>query len=272
AFAGALAVWDSVRADCLRVSEGADVFETSLWVENQNPFETLWHDVKAQVTDPEWAFWIKWYDDALAGRVPNWDMLEEIALIESEVWDAGAVAVAAEIAKIELKYAVQKPVKLDAITIQNAVAQNLAAIPPQLEALIETIDGEIERLRGRNPQDDLERRDIDQLMDTFKAMRGAVAGLGELLPSLGPPAMEKAEEMAGLLQVFGREFRKWPRENAPDLVDSSYRVLLIGLTAGVMTTFGLPALASTAVAGIAFGGKKLVGIGKALKDAAPTDG
>lgn len=179
------------------------------------------------------------------------------------------MAVAAEIDKIERKYAAQKPAKPNATIVQNAVAQNLPAIPPQLNALFEIIDAEIERFRGKNPQDDLEKHDIDRLLDTFKTMRGAVVGLSELLPLQGAPVIEDAEEMGGLLRLYADEFRKWPRENAAELVDSSCRVVLIGLTAGVMTAFGLPALASTAVAGIAFGGKKLVGISKVLKEATP---
>lgn len=270
--AAAALVWVSIRADCTAISGGIDVVGTPLWADRDNPLGDVWSDVKAQAPEPEWAFWIKWYDDALAGRAPDWNMLEQIALIESEVWEAGPVPVADAIAKIEAKFDLQKPAKPNATVIQNAVAQNLPAIPPQLEALIETIDAEIERLRGRNPKDDLEKQDLDQLKKTFETMRGAVAGLSKMLPTQGAPTIEAAEEMGGLLQVYQSELLKWPRENAADLVDSSCRVVLIGLTAGVLITFGLPALASTAVAGIAFGGKKLVGIGKALKDAAPTSG
>ena len=266
------AAWVSIRADCVVLSEEEDIFSTSLWGDEENLIARLWSEVKTQALEPEWAFWIKWYEDALAGREQNWDMLEEIALIDSEVWDAGAVAVAAEIERIRQKYEPQKPAKPSAVVIQNAVALNLSAIPPQLDALIKTIDVEIERLRGRNPKDDLEKRDLDQLRGTFETMRGAVFGLSKFLPSQGSPEIEVAEELGGLLQLYQNEFRNWPRENAADLVDSSCRVALIGLTAGVLTTFGLPALACTAVAGIAFGGKKLVGIGKALKDAAPTSG
>ncbi len=264
------AAWASIRADCTKISVGVDVFATPLWSDQENPVADLWTSVKSKVSEPEWVFWMKWYDDALAGRAPNWDMLEQIALIDSEVWDAGPVAVAAEIERIKLKYEALAPIKPNAVVIQNAVANNLAAIPPQIEALTSTIDVEIERLRGKNAEDDMEKQEIDQLIGTFKSMRSAVVGLSQLLPSKGVPTTEAAEEMGGLLQVFGSEFRKWPMENAADLVDSSCRVVLIGLTAGLLTAFGLPVLAGTAIGGIAFGGKKLVGIGKALKDVAPT--
>lgn len=101
AFAAKAEAWVSVREDCAGLSGGADVFATPLWRDQENPLVPVWGDVKAQATGPEWAFWITWYDHALAGRAPNWDMLEQIALIKPAIWKAGAVAVAKEIAAIK---------------------------------------------------------------------------------------------------------------------------------------------------------------------------
>ncbi len=266
------AIWKYIRSDCESIAGGADLLSPPLWQTGENPFEDVWQEVVRKVKTPEWAFWIKWYLDALDGRPQNWPMLEQIALIDPEIWDEGAEAVAERIVEIEREYNKKAPAKSSAREIQKAVAMNLPAIPPQIDALIATIEAEIERLRGRNPEDDIEKVEVDRLRETFEAMRGALAGLSEKLPSDGKPSIEDAEEMEGLLALYGSEFKKWPKNNAADIVDSSCRLVLIGLSAGVLTAFGAHALAATAIAGIAFGGKKLVGIGRALNDvAAPGD-
>lgn len=289
----AAAFWNSTRTDCRLIANGENVLLAPLWAESdkpfwseddeslmwsrderqlmrtaENPFRETWEKVKTLSTAPEYAFWIKWYEDALTGRAPNRKMLEQIALIDPEVWDAGAEAVAEEIARIVASFPNPTATENCAPAIQKTVARNLATIPPQIDALTATIDAAIERLRGKNPQDDVEKAGIDRLRQTFEAMRGALSSLSEKLPDEGEPPIEDAEEMEGLLGLYRNQFQKWPRENAADLVDSSCRVVLIGLTAGVLTAFGVPAFAATAVAGIAYGGKKLVGIGKVVKDAA----
>jgi hypothetical protein len=85
--------WAAVRFDCAAISREADVSSIPLWPAQENPLSDVWTSIKSQVSEPEWEFWIKWYDDALAGRPPNWEVLEQIALIDSKDWDAGPVAV-----------------------------------------------------------------------------------------------------------------------------------------------------------------------------------
>ncbi|MGC1429997.1 MAG: hypothetical protein WA822_15515, partial [Albidovulum sp.] len=47
-----------------------------------------------------WEFWIKWYEDLLAGGEPDWALLEKIALIPDDIWQQGSEAVNARIAEI----------------------------------------------------------------------------------------------------------------------------------------------------------------------------
>ncbi|SFK03603.1 hypothetical protein SAMN04487991_3619 [Celeribacter neptunius] len=47
------------------------------------------------------SFWRNWYEDRIHGRTPDWDLWLEIALIENELWDAGAEAVAEKIEQIQ---------------------------------------------------------------------------------------------------------------------------------------------------------------------------
>jgi len=91
--------------------------------------------------EPSLNFWGRWFEKAVIGAPMNWEMQEEIALINDEVWKAGAEAVAGEIAKIEAKY--QKPsIPRDALRAQairlldQAVATELTA--EQLAYQIET--------------------------------------------------------------------------------------------------------------------------------------
>ncbi|MGY9049553.1 MAG: hypothetical protein ACKVKF_21560 [Rhodobacterales bacterium] len=88
----------AVRHDCLALSRGQDVFAQRLWPE-ESRFAEEWDDIKQALatggTDPtpedDWRFWLAWYDHALnpQGQPPNWTMLEEIALIDANIWDAG---------------------------------------------------------------------------------------------------------------------------------------------------------------------------------------
>lgn len=103
-------VWKSVRTDATKASQGQLPDALSLWHDVQNPFEKDWTDIKAQVAASpdaaDWQFWIDWYDAQLAGRtmlrdpVRTWDMLEEIALIDPETWDAGPDVVNPKIREI----------------------------------------------------------------------------------------------------------------------------------------------------------------------------
>ncbi|MCF6234139.1 MAG: hypothetical protein L3J36_13735 [Rhodobacteraceae bacterium] len=117
----------SVRADCTIITDGGDVLAARLWPNHDNPLDDFWQDVKTRAVAPEWSFWIKWYDGALAGRAPNWQMLEQIALIEAEVWEDGAEAVGAKITLIEEQH--------ELATEVSDVRKSYEEIRPQVAAL-----------------------------------------------------------------------------------------------------------------------------------------
>ncbi len=193
-------------------------------------------------------------------------LLEQIILIPSEEWEKGSKHVNTIIAEIEAAFETPQVSTNYTKSIQQAVAQNKEGIAPQIEALTEILSAEIERLRGKNPADEIEQEEIERLRGIFEGLQVSIVRLGELLPNSGEPSQDVAEEMEGLLKVYAGEFRKWPRENAADMVDSTIRASLVGLTAGVIVAFGAPVLLGVAVGGITFGGKKLAGAAKALKD------
>lgn len=93
--------WNELRIDCERIAAGQEIMSALLWSNAKNSFEIEWQAVITAAAAPEWSFWIKWYDDALIGGPQNWKMMEQIALIDPDVWDAGAVAVSGQIDLIE---------------------------------------------------------------------------------------------------------------------------------------------------------------------------
>lgn len=260
--------WEEIRNDCANIAMEKDLVHLPLWQKQDDFAATKWEKSKLILSHDKinWSFWIKWYEAALNGEPLNWKMLERIALIPSEDWEQGPKHVNALIAEIEAEFASYLAPKIYTKSIQQAVAQNRDGLAPQIEALSEILAVEIERLRGKNPVDEIEQEEVNRLKSVFEKLHSSIARLGELLPSSGEPTKEGAEEIEGLLKLYAGEFKNWPRENAKDMVDSTVRVALVGMTAGVVTLFGAPALVGVAIGGIAFGGKKLAGVAKALKD------
>ena len=95
-------------SDCKKLAKGKGLMRSPLWNGNQNPFQTQWDALRQSpnktqhlgyglnygqsyggARSVDWSFWIKWYQDALEGREPDWDMLAEIALIPGGDWKKG---------------------------------------------------------------------------------------------------------------------------------------------------------------------------------------
>ena len=82
-----------------------------LW-SNENPLERDWHNLRENLLaadtpyrrGADWSFWVKWYDDILAGNPQNWDMLHEIATTDAIDWDAAAREVNDRINQIVERY------------------------------------------------------------------------------------------------------------------------------------------------------------------------
>lgn len=257
----ATALWRSIRSDCIALEDGTAVETLPLW--SQNPLAGHWDDVRDRLaaSGEGWRFWVSWYEKTLGGKPQEWDVLTDIALLPSADWEKGADHINALIAEIAERH--RRDVTS---TIQAAVAQNARTIPPQIDALVANLDAEIERLRGINPMDEREHEEIARLSGILKNARAAIAILGALVPQSGAPSAADAEKMADLLALYAAEFRKWPREHASELVDSTCRLTLVGLTAGIGVAFGFPALLSVAVGGMVFGGKALGGLAASIRD------
>ncbi|MEX0283119.1 MAG: hypothetical protein AB3N23_00760 [Paracoccaceae bacterium] len=99
-------LWDEIGADVLTLTNSESVWRRPLWSDGISPFDAEWTQIKSEVQfNPDWAFWLRWYQSLLDGKPLPLPLLTDIALIEPAVWDAGPSAVAQRIAEIELEHA-----------------------------------------------------------------------------------------------------------------------------------------------------------------------
>lgn len=78
--------------------------------------------------ESDWSFWIKWYDDILAGNPQNWDLLHEIATTPDIDWEASAREVNDKINGIVEAYALKNSYYFERIEFSEA-KQNLIVVP-----------------------------------------------------------------------------------------------------------------------------------------------
>ena len=68
----AAATWNEVKQDCIGLQQNISTVTTPLWSSAPNPFQDEWDQTSAKwQADPDYAFWLRWYEDALIGTPPN---------------------------------------------------------------------------------------------------------------------------------------------------------------------------------------------------------
>lgn len=87
--AAAADIWYEIRTDAHRLLQGNTVWTTPLWSNGENPYAKQWTTTKSAWADAgaPWSTFAQWYDDLLAGRDPNWPLLEHIALADPDDWE-----------------------------------------------------------------------------------------------------------------------------------------------------------------------------------------
>lgn len=107
--------WSPFVADMNQFKDGLNVdeaFNVPLWDASTQSvaIEFEWETMATLLGDSltDWSFWIDWYQRILDGRPQNWEMLEEIALIDPEEWDKGAEHVNTLITGIQARYTVKE--------------------------------------------------------------------------------------------------------------------------------------------------------------------
>lgn len=113
-------IWRYTQLDCSALSEGNDLGNTRLWLENDNPLQQTWDGIKRRLPQAgpnhteetargpvavDWSFWVRWYEAALAGETLDPEMLLEIAEKDEAFWEGTAGEVNNRIEGIQLKYA-----------------------------------------------------------------------------------------------------------------------------------------------------------------------
>lgn len=146
---------DALSSDAMVLDKMRDVLAQPLSLNGR--INRDWNDAKDlfETGGGEWSFWMRWYEAILAGRSFDPTVLQRVAQIPDEVWDQGADAVAAEIARIELEYAVEASPNAEDIIINDA---GLYEVVPR------------SKLPARTLQDAR-----DRIADTIRLIRGAEA-------------------------------------------------------------------------------------------------
>lgn len=141
-------MWLPIVVDARILSSGENpnaILSQPLWPNRENPLDLAWGKVRAGWTaaEPDWQFWIDWYEDALAGREPDWDLLHDIALIPDDDWNAGADHVNALIADL-----VKQRAMMGTAIDQTPNAEHIMLDPDtgQIKAVpVDDIDGDLKQ-------------------------------------------------------------------------------------------------------------------------------
>jgi hypothetical protein len=130
-------VWAEISHDCALWIKHADRADGTLHIDvaplwsDKNLLEPQWRVVRSRLLDVDttddrganWSFWVKWYDDILAGNPQNWNMLHEIATTDAIEWGASVRAVNDRINQILERYRLRDEV----VALQRELEQARAA-------------------------------------------------------------------------------------------------------------------------------------------------
>lgn len=122
------------------------VLQRALWPAEMNQDAWRWSLVPARAvhvgedaSKNPWFFWVRWFDGAIRGHPIDWVLMHKVALIGDEVWNEGAEAVAAEIARIEAEWLAEQLPQADVLEFDAQKAVFVSRpIPLEAAKLVET--------------------------------------------------------------------------------------------------------------------------------------
>ncbi len=216
------AFWREIRSDCGLLENGDMLLTTPLWNSAGNPFQKKWDAVRTSLS-PDWSFWINWYQDALEGQEPDWDMLEEIALIPDGDWKKGPEHINNQvIAGIVGKYPKKRgefpasepmpPSEVEKKTIAQKVTANREVLALSIAGVLEQIEEYRERVRQSNSMDPEYK---EGLLDFLGRLSKRLSDLMGELPDEGEVVSEEKSEK---LALWWREYKDLIGVKAKDYV------------------------------------------------------
>lgn len=280
-------VWHQIRLDAALISVGRSSLSFPLWSATRPEwFEKAERAMRIGLqNDPPgtWDFWLRWWDGVLSGQQIDWALQEAVALmIKQEVWQAEPGAVAEAIRGIEKGlHRLPETQSIDHLLARIAPAERKTLVqfsqsvwahkhdlPPTLDAVLGYCSLEIERLQARNYRDDDDRDECRRQIGVLLTIHEAVSRLSQSIIVERPMTPTEAELPEKLTRIYVKSFKEWPRKNADDLVDSSYRAALMGATVLALPMIGVPVTIAAGFGAMLFGGKKVADAIKAAKDVA----
>lgn len=279
-------VWYEVVEDALKIERGEPLLSAPLWsYPMPDWFTGADIDMRSRLTEyppGTWDFWLRWWDGVLSGQQIDWKVQEAVALIPDDIWQAGPGAVAEAIREVEKGlHRLPETQSVDHLLARIAPAESKALVqfsqsiwahrhdlPPTLDAVLGYCFLEIERLQTKNYRDDDDRDECRRQIGVLRTIHEAVSRLSQSIIVERPMTPDEAELPEKLTRVYVRSFKEWPRKNADDLVDSSYRAAFMGATVLALPMIGVPVTIAAGFGAMLFGGKKVADAIKAAKDVA----
>lgn len=141
---GSTGMWADILRDCETIAKGSNPEQTPLWAAGDNSVIEIWEKTRdgAKKDINDWSFWIRWYESLLDGNpLPN-SLLEQVALIDTEIWEAGPAVVAEKIADIQLERAILATSNAERIEINPETGKFCAVFESDLseDHLVDALD------------------------------------------------------------------------------------------------------------------------------------
>jgi len=113
--AGQSLYWHQISQDVRRVVAKGSLPDAELWFDGAPQwFEQAFSELRTN-TDGQsenWKYWFYFFDELNAGRNLNWEMLQDIAILDETVWRSNAETVSNKISNIRAKHAVDPNTEL----------------------------------------------------------------------------------------------------------------------------------------------------------------
>jgi len=275
-------------AELKRKGSGSRMAVRPLWA-SENPYIDSWNAAKTtwMAEGKYWLFWIRWYDNVLAGVPQDLDFLSRVASIPMEVWQRGPEAVAERIEELvrpsEAPQGVEQVVPFGSeasvsekriSTIRTAMQYNLPRLPATFDSVLSLIGLEIECLQRKNFRDEFDKDECIRQTRLLLSLNDTIEELRNVVPAQGEVTLEEAKKSERLLHVYAKKLADLPLARADEVVEGVWqtgkgflRLGLLGVSAGLLASFGLPPVASVLAGSIVFAPKQMTDILRVARDA-----